>query len=64
MSVSQFTYSTSYRMYEVFPDGKHFAIIRNVSTQGPATTPVAMPPQIKVVVNWFEELKKLAPPAN
>jgi Tol biopolymer transport system component len=61
LSVSRFTYSTGYRMYDVLPDGKHFVLIRNAQSNAGTAAPAAIvPPAIKVVVNWFEELKKLA----
>ena len=40
--------------YDVTPDGNRFLVIeRNVES---------MPTEIHVVVNWFEELKRLVPP--
>jgi hypothetical protein len=46
--------STGFRVsnYDVTPDGR-FVMIR--TEEGPA------PAQINVVLNWFEELKQLAP---
>jgi eukaryotic-like serine/threonine-protein kinase len=42
------------RMYDISPDGKHFFMIK--SEEGnPAST------QINVILNWFEEIKKLVP---
>jgi eukaryotic-like serine/threonine-protein kinase len=43
------------RTYDVSPDGKRFLLIRDVSAQ-----PSALP-TITVVLNWFEELKRLVP---
>ena len=46
-----------YRTYDVSPDGKRFLAIKEGGTEG-ATA------QIIIVENWFEELKRLAPPAE
>lgn len=43
------------RNYDVSPDGKRFIVIKNVAE------PTAAPPQLVVVLNWYEELKKLVP---
>jgi hypothetical protein len=40
--------------YDITPDGRHF-VFTKPKPQPPAT-------QINVVLNWFEELKRLAPP--
>ena len=42
------------RTYDVSPDGQRFLMIKNAGTAEAA-------PQIIVVENWFEELKRLAP---
>ena len=42
------------RNYDVSPDGKRFLMVKEPATQATA-------PQIVVVQNWFEELKRLAP---
>ena len=44
------------RMYDVSRDGQRFLMIKadDIGEQ-------AAPPQIVVVQNWFEELKRLAP---
>jgi len=42
-------------MYDVSPDGKRFLMTRRAGAeQGP-------PPEIRVVLNWFEELRRRAP---
>jgi len=65
LAVTPFQYSQNYRMYDVHPDGKHFVIIRNAqqgaTTTGGAAAAAAPAPEVRVVLNWFEELKKLAP---
>ena len=43
------------RTYDVSPDGKRFLMIKDASTQP------ASPRQLVVVLNWFEELKRLVP---
>jgi hypothetical protein len=40
------------RNYDVMPDGKHLVMIAASGTAGS---------EITVVLNWFEELKRLAP---
>jgi len=40
--------------YDVFPDGQHFVMIQ-AERQAPPTT------HLNVVLNWFEELKRLVP---
>jgi serine/threonine protein kinase/Tol biopolymer transport system component len=45
------------RMYDVSRDGRRFLLIKTVE----GTEQAAPPPQIVVVQNWFEELKRLAP---
>ena len=45
------------RMYDVSRDGQHFLMIKG--SEGDEQAPP--PPQIIVVQNWFEELKRLAP---
>jgi serine/threonine-protein kinase len=42
--------------YDVFPDGEHFVVA--VGEPDPA------PEQVRVVLNWFEELERLAPSVN
>ena len=39
--------------YDVFPDGEHFVVF--------VGEPESNPRQLRVVLNWFEELKRLAP---
>ena len=46
-------YSTALRPHDIAPDGK-LLMIKGTDTQGPDT-------QIHVVLNWFEEPKRLVP---
>ena len=48
------------RNYDISPDGKHFVIVTFASTNLADQSKRANT-QINVVVNWFEELKRLAP---
>ena len=41
--------------YDVSPDGKRFLMIKAAQPTAAASTP----PQLVVVLNWFEELKRL-----
>ena len=44
--------SAGYLYYDVTPDGQHFLMIKEDQKE---------PGQINVVLNWFEELKRLVP---
>ena len=44
----------SFPYYDVSPDGQRFLMLEPVVSQTGAT-------QINVVLNWFEELKRLVP---
>jgi serine/threonine-protein kinase len=46
------------RHYDVSPDGRRFLLLKEVETAG-ADKPAA--PEIRLVQNWFEELKRLVP---
>ena len=41
--------------YDVSPDGQQFLMVKSGEQEQPAPT------QINVVLNWFEELKRLVP---
>jgi serine/threonine-protein kinase len=45
------------RSYDVSSDGRRFLVIRN----GTRTDDKTAPPQLNVILNWDEELKRLAP---
>ncbi len=42
-----------YQQYDITPDGKRFLMMKEVALQQQG--------QINVVLNWFEELKRLVP---
>jgi serine/threonine-protein kinase len=46
------------RNHDIAPDGKHFITVADAAPNGSAA-PTA--PQIRVVINWFEELKQRVP---
>ena len=43
------------RTYDVSPDGRRFLMIKD------AASTAELPPQIVIVENWFEELKRRVP---
>ena len=45
-----------FRMYDVTKDGRRFLMIKPEMVSG-----VAGPPNVIVVLNWFQELRRLAP---
>jgi Tol biopolymer transport system component len=47
---------SGYQYYDVSPDGKRFLMTKEETTRQPG--------QINVVLNWFEELKRLVPTDN
>ena len=51
------TSSTLFRQYHVAPDGRFLMMKPLVESDDDAESP----PQINVVLNWFEELKERAP---
>jgi hypothetical protein len=46
------------RNYDITPDGKQFIVVLNAEREQNSQP---SPPQINVVLNWFEELKQKAP---
>ncbi len=46
------TVTRDYRYYDVSPDGQRFLMLKEAGTEEA---------QINVVLNWFEELKRLVP---
>jgi hypothetical protein len=61
--VALFRYAGVYRMsgtaiaYDVHPDGKRFIMVSEAEGAGDA----GMRQQVNVVLNWFEELERVAP---
>ena len=47
--------STTYREYDVLPDGRFITLLPDQS--GPA----GVGPELRVILNWFDELKRLVP---
>ena len=43
------------RNYDIHPDGQRFMMLKDLEEQASA------PSQLTVVLNWFEELKRLVP---
>ena len=50
--------TTGPRSYDITPDGKHFLVMVPTS---PTEARPALRDQINITLNWFEELKRLAP---
>lgn len=48
---------TNFSNYDIAPDGKSFVMIKPDRGWGKTT-------EIRVVLNWFEELQRLAPPVR
>jgi serine/threonine-protein kinase len=47
------------RCYDVAPDGQHFVMVKQ-----PAVSDDPVNTQMALVLNWFDELKRLAPPST
>jgi serine/threonine-protein kinase len=61
LSVSRFRLIRGYRTYDITPDGKHFVLIRDAAQRTDVGATPIVSPEIRVVLNWFEELKRLVP---
>ena len=48
------------RNYDILPDGRFLGVLDEAAAGGDRP-PASAVPQIQVVVNWFEELRRLAP---
>jgi hypothetical protein len=48
------------RNYDILPDGRFLGVAGEETAAGREQSSAATP-QIQVVVNWFEELRRLAP---
>ena len=53
----RFYTSINWRNYDVSPDGRRFLMIKEQAENSDASGPS----QFTVVLNWFDELKRLAP---
>jgi hypothetical protein len=49
------------RAYDILPDGRFVGLISAGDSAGSSSTFLAAGNQIRVVTNWFEELKRLVP---
>lgn len=58
LTIQGFVSSTNYREYDLIPNGKEFVLVLPAGQQTPAPAP---PASMRVVVNWFEELKSRVP---
>jgi hypothetical protein len=61
MAVTNFRYDPKIRKYDITPDGKQFLMLFGSQSTTPAVGP-GEPSEIRVVLNWFEELNRLVPP--
>jgi Tol biopolymer transport system component len=61
MPVRSFIYDSKIRMYDITPDGKQFVMLFNPQSAAGNGAASALPQDIRVTLNWFEELKRLAP---
>ena len=49
--------STGTRAFDALPDGRFVGLVSSTRLETAA-------PQVRIVLNWFEELKRLAPTPN
>jgi serine/threonine-protein kinase len=56
-----FVYDPKIRKYDITPNGKQFVMLFNPQSSAGNNTASALPQEIRVVLNWFEELKRLSP---
>jgi hypothetical protein len=61
LPVRNFVYDPKIRKYDITPDGKQFVMLFNPQSSAGNNTASAPPQEIRVVLNWFEELKRLSP---
>ena len=47
--------------YDVEPDGQRFLLIEEETAADDSTNPLAGLDRLEVVLNWFEELRRLVP---
>ena len=53
LPIEGFTVVPLYRDYDIMPDGERLVMVFPANQTGDAS-----PPQINMVLNWFEELKR------
>jgi hypothetical protein len=51
--------STDVRSYDILPDGRFVGLV--VASGEDSLSRAVFAPEVRVVVNWFEELKRLVP---
>jgi hypothetical protein len=56
---ASYVFLNTARQYDVGSDGSRFLMIKNAESQGDGAA--AARPQINVVLNWCEELRRLVP---
>ena len=59
LPIEALSLSTLARNYDITPDGKQFVVITPAGASADSNPSSAQ--QINVVLNWFEELKRLVP---
>jgi serine/threonine protein kinase/Tol biopolymer transport system component len=47
--------------WDISPDGKRFLMLKPAATGAPEPAAAAPRPKINIVINWFEDLKRLVP---
>jgi hypothetical protein len=47
--------------WDIHPDSKRFLMLKPATSTAAAPAETVPPPKINIIVNWFEELKRLAP---
>ena len=58
LPIEGFTVVGFYRDYDIMPDGERLVMVFPADQGEPGD---ASPPQLNLVLNWFEELKRLVP---
>jgi hypothetical protein len=62
LPVTNFAYDSKIRKYDITPDGKQFVMLYPPQATASATPSApAEPNEIRIVLNWFEELNRLSP---
>jgi len=53
-----FSHTSPHRNFDLYPDGEHFLMLTSGINEGAERT------EIRITLNFFEELKQLAPTSN